>query len=78
MRVLCCKNRGSFWCVQINSSRYTTQKIVRGGSWLNYLVHSKCTYRNSFDPAERHLTVGLRCVSLPLTDIDDDIDEDEF
>lgn len=66
------------WCVQINSSRYTTQKIVRGGSWLNYLVHSKCTYRNSFDPAERHLTVGLRCVSLPLTDIDDDIDDDEF
>lgn len=60
------------WCVQLNSSQYTTQKIVRGGSWLNYMVHSKCTYRNSFDPAERHLTVGLRCVSLPLTDVDMD------
>lgn len=60
------------WCVQINSSRYTTQKIVRGGSWLNYLVHAKCTYRNSFDPAERHLTVGLRCVSLPLTDVENE------
>jgi serine/threonine-protein kinase len=67
------------WCVQINSSHYTTQKIVRGGSWLNYLVHAKCTYRNSFDPAERHLTVGLRCVSMPLTDIDtDDSDADDY
>lgn len=67
------------WCVPLNASRYTTQMIVRGGSWLNYLVHAKCTYRNSFDPAERNLTVGLRCVSLPLTDVDlDDADEDDL
>ncbi len=64
------------WCVQLHASRHTTQRIVRGGSWLNYLVHAKCKFRNSFDPAERHLTVGLRCVSGPrITEIDDE-DED--
>ncbi|MFQ5673295.1 MAG: SUMF1/EgtB/PvdO family nonheme iron enzyme [Nitrospinales bacterium] len=55
------------WCVQPFASKYTTQKILRGGSWLNYLVHAKCTFRNSFDPAERYPTVGLRCVSRQKT-----------
>ncbi len=64
------------WCVQLHASRHTTQRIVRGGSWLNYLVHAKCKFRNSFDPAERHLTVGLRCVSGPrITEVDEE-DED--
>ena len=60
------------WCVQLHSSKHMTQRVVRGGSWLNYLVHSKCTYRNMFDPAERHPTTGLRCVSLPLTEIEEE------
>ncbi|MCH8312775.1 MAG: SUMF1/EgtB/PvdO family nonheme iron enzyme [Nitrospinae bacterium] len=61
------------WCVQLYASKHTTQRIVRGGSWLNYLVHSKCKFRNSFDPSERHPTVGLRCASGPrLTEIEDD------
>jgi serine/threonine-protein kinase len=66
------------WAAQLNASRHSTQRIVRGGSWLNYLVHSKCKFRNSFDPSERHLAVGLRCVSGPrLTEIEQDADEDE-
>ncbi len=65
------------WCVQLYASKFTTQKMVRGGSWLNYMVHAKCTFRNSFDPSERHLTSGLRCVSLPLTDIESEDDEDD-
>ena len=61
------------WCVQLYASRHTTQRIVRGGSWLNYLIHSKCKFRNSFDPSERHPTVGFRCVSGPrITEIEDD------
>ena len=64
------------WCAQLHSSQYTTQKIVRGGSWLNYLVNAKATYRNSFDPAEQHMTVGLRCASIPHTEIEDDEDEE--
>ena len=61
------------WCVQLYASRHTTQRIVRGGSWLNYLIHSKCKFRNSFDPSERHPTVGFRCVSGPrLTEIEED------
>ncbi len=61
------------WCVQLYASKHTTQRIVRGGSWLNYLIHSKCKFRNSFDPSERHPTVGLRCVSGPrLTEIEDE------
>ncbi len=61
------------WCVQLFASKHTTQRIVRGGSWLNYLIHSKCKFRNSFDPSERHPTVGLRCVSGPrLTEIEED------
>ena len=61
------------WCVQLFASKHTTQRIVRGGSWLNYLIHSKCKFRNSFDPAERHPTVGFRCVSGPrITEIEDD------
>jgi len=64
------------WCVQLRASRYTTQKIVRGGSWLNYLVNSKTTFRNSFDPSERPLTVGIRCVTLPHTEVESDDEED--
>ena len=60
------------WCVQLHSSRFSTQKIVRGGSWLNYLVHAKCVFRNSFDPAEHHPAVGFRCVSQPLTEEEED------
>ena len=59
------------WCVQPFASKYTTQKILRGGSWLNYMVHAKCTFRNSFDPGERYPSVGLRCVSLHQTEVDD-------
>ena len=44
---------------------------------MNYLVHAKCIFRNSFDPAERYLAVGLRCVSGPrFTEIEEDVDED--
>ena len=65
------------WCVQLFASKHTTQRIVRGGSWLNYLIHSKCKFRNSFDPSERHPTVGLRCVSGPrITEIEEE-DEDD-
>lgn len=66
------------WCMQLNASKHSTQRIVRGGSWMNYLVHAKCFFRNSFDPAERYLAVGLRCVSgARFTEIeDDDMDED--
>jgi len=66
------------WCMQWNVSKHSTQRIVRGGSWMNYLVHAKCFFRNSFDPAERYLAVGLRCVSgARFTEIeDDDNDED--
>jgi serine/threonine-protein kinase len=60
------------WCVQLYASQYSTSNIVRGGSWLNYLVNAKCTFRNSFDPAERHITVGLRCTTLPLTEIEEE------
>lgn len=65
------------WCVQLNASGYMTQRIVRGGSWLNYLVHAKTTSRNSFDPADRYLTLGLRCVSLPHTEMPQDDGEDD-
>jgi len=66
------------WCVQLYSSRHTTQRIVRGGSWLNYMVHSKCKFRNSFDPSERHLAVGFRCVSGPqFTEIENADEEDD-
>ncbi len=60
------------WCVQLNASRYTTQRIVRGGSWLNYLVHAKCIYRNSFDPSERYPSIGFRCCSLGKTELDEE------
>lgn len=66
------------WCVQLYSSQFTTQKIVRGGSWLNYLVHAKCHFRNSFDPAERHPAVGLRCATLPLVEVERDEVSEEF
>jgi len=66
------------WCVQLHSSQFIMQKIVRGGSWLNYLVHAKCFFRNSFDPGERHPTVGLRCASLPPTEVNREEDDEEF
>lgn len=66
------------WAAQLNVSKHSTQRIVRGGSWLNYLVHAKCKFRNTFDPSERHLAVGWRCVSGPrLTEIEADADEEE-
>jgi formylglycine-generating enzyme required for sulfatase activity len=65
------------WCVQLYSSQFTTQKIVRGGSWLNYLVNAKCHFRNSFDPAERHPGVSIRCITLPLAEMEKE-DEDDF
>lgn len=64
------------WCAQLHSSQFTTQKLVRGGSWLTYLVNAKATYRNSFDPTEQHMTVGFRCSSIPHTEIEDDEDEE--
>ncbi len=65
------------WCMQKNASKHTTQRVVRGGSWMNYLVHAKCAFRNSFDPSERHLAVGLRCVEAPrFTEVEsDDLDD---
>ena len=40
---------------------------------MNYLVHAKCFFRNSFDPGERYLGVGLRCVSgSRFTEIEDE------
>ena len=64
--------------MQKNASKHTTQRIVRGGSWMNYLVHAKCIFRNSFDPAERHLAVGLRCVDGPrFTEVEIDDEDDE-
>ncbi len=65
------------WCAPLQGSVMTTQNIARGGSWLNYLVHAKCTYRNSFDPAERSMTAGFRCVSKPKTFLEEDQDERE-
>ena len=64
------------WCVQLHSSQFTTQKIVRGGSWLNYMVNAKCHFRNSFDPAERHPGVSVRCTTLPLVEIEKEDEED--
>ena len=64
------------WCVQLHSSQFTTQKIVRGGSWLNYLVNAKCHFRNSFDPAERHPGVGVRCTTLPLAEVEREDSDD--
>ncbi|GEM_PF-394463 len=60
------------WCVQLHSSRYITQRIVRGGSWLNYLVHAKCKYRNSFDPSERYPSIGFRFCSLGATELEEE------
>jgi len=65
------------WCVQLYSTGHVTQRVARGGSWLNYMVHSKCTYRNTFDPDERYPASGFRCVSLPLTLVDDTEDDDD-
>jgi hypothetical protein len=66
------------WCMQKNASMHSTQRIVRGGSWMNYLVHAKCIFRNSFDPSERHLAVGVRCVEAPqFTEIERDDDDDD-
>ena len=64
------------WCVQLFSSQFTTQRIVRGGSWLNYMVNAKCHFRNSFDPAERHPGVSVRCTTLPLVEVEKEDDED--
>lgn len=64
------------WCYQPHSSRHITQRVARGGSWFNYLIHSKCAYRNSFDPDEHNLAVGLRCVRGPFAEIECD-EEDE-
>jgi len=65
------------WCVQLHSKGHLTQRVVRGGSWLNYMVHAKCTYRNTFDPDERYPAAGFRCVSLQLTEVDD-YEEDDY
>ena len=64
------------WCVQLHLKGQITQRVARGGSWLNYMVHSKCAYRNTFDPDERYPAAGFRCVSLPLTEVDDEIEDD--
>ena len=65
------------WCAQLHLKGQITQRVARGGSWLNYMVHSKCSYRNTFDPDERYPACGFRCVSLPLTEVDDDFEDDE-
>ena len=64
------------WCVQLNVSKHTTQRVVRGGSWLNYLVHAKCSFRNTFDPDERYPGIGFRCVSIPHTEVEVEEDDD--
>ena len=66
------------WCAQLYSSKFTTQKIVRGGSWLNYMVQAKCTFRNSFDPSDNYPAVGLRLMSLPLSEVENEEDDDEI
>ena len=65
------------WCVQLHSKGHVIQRVARGGSWLNYMVHSKCAYRNTFNPDERYPACGFRCVSLPLTEVDDDFEDDD-
>ena len=63
------------WCVQLHASKYSTHRIVRGGSWLNYLVHAKCITRNSFDPGDRYPSVGARFVSQPHTETEEKDEE---
>ncbi len=64
------------WCTQRFGPRHTTQKTVRGGSWFNYMVYSKCAFRNSFSPEKRNLSVGFRCVSQAMTEIDEGEEDD--
>jgi serine/threonine-protein kinase len=64
------------WCVQLNVLKQTTQRVVRGGSWLNYLVHAKCSFRNTFDPDERYPGIGLRCISIPHAEVEVEEDDD--
>ena len=64
------------WCVQLNVLKQTTQRVVRGGSWLNYLVHAKCSFRNTFDPDERYPGIGFRCISTPHTEVEVEEDDD--
>jgi hypothetical protein len=41
------------------------------------MVNAKCHFRNSFDPAERHPGVSIRCTTLPLVEVEKE-DSDDF
>ena len=36
-------------------------RAVRGGSWINYILLSRVTLRNGYDPSDRYNYIGFRC-----------------
>jgi formylglycine-generating enzyme required for sulfatase activity len=45
--------------------RNGTEKIVRGGSWLNSIISIRSSYRSYVDPKLRYSHIGLRCARSP-------------
>jgi formylglycine-generating enzyme required for sulfatase activity len=38
------------------------ERVIRGGAWDTDGDHARCTFRNWFNPAEAHDSIGFRCV----------------
>jgi formylglycine-generating enzyme required for sulfatase activity len=45
--------------------RKGSEKIVRGGAWLNSIISIRTPYRSYIDPKLRYSHIGLRCARSP-------------
>jgi formylglycine-generating enzyme required for sulfatase activity len=55
----------SQWARDIISVHGTTERVVRGGSWLDFQISARTTARSANNPDGRGPSMGFRIVALP-------------
>jgi formylglycine-generating enzyme required for sulfatase activity len=51
--------------IESDSHYGNTYRVLRGGSWLNYNLDVRSTYRGDFNPVVTYAFVGFRCSRSP-------------
>ena len=45
----------------------SSNRVIRGGSWINNAQHARSAYRNRNDPGNRWNNLGFRCMNSAIS-----------
>jgi formylglycine-generating enzyme required for sulfatase activity len=51
-------------------------RVIRGGAWDTAGDHARCSFRNWFDPARAHDSIGFRCMVPTLSEASEKVASD--